>query len=57
MSEIKNGGLDQYGAKPFPSNRSNLEQVALKALIQFYSLYFSYLWVRSLLVRVFHWRC
>ena len=27
MSEIKNGGLDQYGAEPF-----DLEQLALKGL-------------------------
>jgi len=31
MSEIKNGGLDQYGAEPF--EHSNLEQLALKGLI------------------------
>jgi len=31
MSKIKNGGLEQYGAKHL--NNSNLEQLALKGLI------------------------
>ena len=31
MSKIKNGGLHQHGAEPYP-NSNNLEQLALKGL-------------------------
>ena len=49
MSKIKNGGLDQYGAKPFEQQK--LEQLALKGL-KCYDNVFAF--VRDVSSKVFH---